>query len=446
STSNFRLNFIYNLGYVEIGKAPEVLDAGNTGNTGNMNDTNNTDNVENDEEVKKVRKPKRRIFHIPFIYFDFSRDTYDGFGGSSTNDRLNVRAEQTEGHYYYSAEYRMGDTSVSPAVHYLNLRATYDELYADRITRFSNYASGNLIKSAGNTTIAIYDQFAWSRQMGKGINDFVLLSGGGQYFNTNDKNNYVLNLGVTRNSIYSERLAYSFNVVGTYDPGQERSPASGTASGSLFYRPLDYVVISGQSSAGVSSDINSYSYSLGAQADRYFKGLMVNPGFLTSYAVSGKDTERGSKIYLNLATSLGSRFSLSAQNTYFMRDLVRDAVSSSSKELSLQVSLSAKLSRYLVTAYVAYGNLVSSLKTSSMIAGTSVETNWSGRVFLNMRGYAQKSDNNPVFMFLTTNLGFNWRQVAASLEYSHSRYSSTTDNRLYVRMTRSFYTVVRPFF
>ncbi len=423
---------------------------------GSQSNTRNSGNSNNG-------KKKSSWITLPNLYLDFNRYEYTTQANKNVHDRLDLRAEAFSEHADYSAEYlyykNTFNGEMNAKTHYLELQANYHQYWKETSTRLD---SANILyfeKTLDTKTVSFIDRTSWVKNFGLDLRDSLAINGGGRYRDNESTKEYALDLNATYGKFFSERLITTTTAGADYFKNDDDTKVGELAQFNMQYRLSNMFTFTGQASAGNREDGTFYGFNVGLLSR---KMISINPAYEYRHDDFGSEKTTANTVYLNLSAPLLRKMSFFSQNYYRIIDTTDNAAFSKEKRLSLQANIFWTVSRYTVSVGASHTQIsLSGGDASDILTGTvhggdakftltsvnaNVSTYLSRRITLNVYAYYQKEKDRGSLKSIAPVLTWQWRRVSLTARYIlNMRGNSQNDHRLFLRLTRQFDSILRPF-
>ncbi len=408
-------------------------------------------------------KKKFTWITLPNLYLDYNRYETTTESNKYVNDRLDFRAEAFREHIDLSAEYLYykntlnGD--VSSKTQYLEFQANYHRYWKEAAARLDSTNILYFEKTLDRKTVSFMDRTYWVKNFGLDLRDSAVVSGGGRYLDNEVNKEYALDLSASYGKFFSERFNTYTSAGADYFKNDDDTQVGEQAQFNMQYRLSNIFTLTGQANAGNRDDGTFYGFNVGLLSRKL---ISINPAYEYRHGDFESEKTTVNTVYLNLSAPLFRRMSFFSQNYYRIIDTTDNAASSKEKTLSLQANLFWTISRYTVTVGASHIRTThSGDETNDILTGivhrrdgkitiTSINANLSTYLSRGMMlivyAYYQKANDAPALKSVSPTLTWQWRQVTLTARYIfNSRGDSRNDHRLFLRLTRRFDSILRPF-
>jgi len=410
-------------------------------------------------------KKKFSWITLPNLYLDFDRYEFTTESNKNVHDRLDLRAEAFSEHTDYSAEYlyykNTFNGEMNDKTRYLEFQANYHQYWKETATRLDSTNILFFEDTLSQKIVSFLDRTSWIKNFGVDQRDSLSINGGGRYFDNETTKEYALDLNATYGKFFSERFITYTTAGADYLKNDDDTKIGELAQFNMQYRLSNVFTLTGQVNAGNSDDGTFYGFNVGLLSRKL---ISINPAYEYRQAdlESGKTTVN--TFYLNLSAPLLRRMNFFSQNYYRIIDTTENTAISKEKTLSLQANLFWTVTRYTISVGVAHTKTSLSGRASaeadfltgfvhsgdSKFTLTSVNANLStfltNRLTLNVYAYYQKEKDRGHLSSISPILTWQWRRVTLTARYIlNNRGDSQNDHRLYLRLTRQFDSILRPF-
>ncbi len=400
---------------------------------------------------------------LPNLYLDYNRYETTTESNKYVNDRLDLRAEAFREHMDLSAEYLYykntlnGD--VSAKTQYLEFQANYHQYWKETATRLDSTNILYFEKTLDRKTVSFMDRTYWVKNFGLDLRDSAVVSGGGRYFDNETNKEYGLDLSASYGKFFSERFNTYTTAGADYLKNDEDTQVGEQAQFNMQYRLSNIFTLTGQANAGNRDDGTFYGFNVGLLSRKL---ISINPAYEYRHGDFESEKTTVNTFYLNLSAPLFRRMSFFSQNYYRIIDTTDNAASSKEKTLNLQGNLYWTISRYTISVGASHirttfsGDETGDILTGTVHRGdgkitlTTINANLSTYLargtMLNVYAYYQKEKDAPALKSISPTLTWQWRQITLTARYIfNSRGDSRNDHRLFLRLTRRFDSIFRPF-
>jgi hypothetical protein len=449
TSQNYGISMSYQLSGLKELNVRSAPDANNKQNTGQNNG----------QQVSK--QPWYVLLARPDFYFDYDRHEGRNSVGTTTYDRLDLRADARSEHLDYFAEYRYEKSNfetIPSKTQLLEFQVNFHRYWKESSTRLESYNTLFFEKRGTEDTVSFFDQTSFVKNMGPDLRDSVVINGGGRYFSRNNSTEYGLNLDAGYNKFFSERFSNSALGILTYISTETERRHAGTVKDIFQYNFSNYLSVIGQTTAGRAD--NGSVYGLGISFP-FRARFAITPGYDFYYASDTDDEKRKLKINtfsLDLAGPLLRNMSFSSQNYYRITDIDEGISSSKNKTLSLMANVFWLIERFNFSVGATYldttvgerfGTGISHLPEAKRTYTTIYANAYAyltRQLLLNVMVYYQKEKQGGATTSITPLLTWQWRRVSASAQYTlNIRENSETDHRIFLRVTRQLGSTLKPF-
>lgn len=428
---------------------------------------------------------------FPTFYLDYDRYRYSFHGEGTNSDHLDLRAATFGPAGLYTAEYNSYSNGGSGYGGYktLDLRADIRKADQQKGTRLRVYNRLYYIDYGGSSTLDLSDLTRWSKQLGVNPLDLLTLFGTGDYTKSDGGQSYNL----TASGIYGKALTPSLRNTVTASLGFGRSVTGPVyavfAEDDPAYTLSRTFTVTNRFFGGATELGANYGAGLGLTANTYFINLAAD------YVYSSLALDEGRKdthwVDLTLTGRLAGALTFSSRNSCHISRW-SDSMTLKEKGCNLRADIYWNVSRFFInfgatelylsqkgevvlegngispnpldgvdgTGNGVAGPTLSDLSTGGIVTGVPVMRVTS--VYANVSAPLARTVSSTLLSTYTKDsLGetvidihpmINWyfRQVFLTAEYEMIRTSGgsfpATVHRVFLRLTRSFSSLLRPFF
>ncbi len=391
----------------------------------------------------------KRGFTLPFptFYFDFNKLIFKTEENKSDNNHISLRAvtSNKSSHFMMSFNYNKYKTDIeSTSDSHFEFDSDFDLLRKrDKSLTMANRLDYN--KFEDRKLFSIVNVTSYTHKFGKKLRDYVKLQIAPRYLNRDpDGDNY----GVIWTGSYYKEFSPSLNNTLSasvdYEKDEQRDYHIETIANVIRYRISKKVHLSHTVSVGHDVTSNSYGTSIGI-------GLNIRYPMYFDYSYDHRAPYAGKRdIHRFTYTINGNflrRFRFTSRNDYTIVKQKGDEPYEE-KTLNLNLDVVTKLGRYNVgfggTHYRIENTTIERRIKNNV---TSLRLNLNTRPFRRANLYVSiiysfNNHNDRTLSFAPT-LTWYIRRVTFSAEYSYDKIMSDNSDRvhqrIYIRLTRSFY-------
>ncbi|MBI5675414.1 MAG: hypothetical protein HZC48_06255 [Nitrospirae bacterium] len=428
-----------------------------TEENGNKNGNNG-----NKGEPPAVEKEKPfDINRFPTFLLDYDKYTYESHNNNTNTDRFDLRAQSTGRNLGLRAEYSYYnyDTGAQSANNFQDIALSSEfHAYDDKAaTRLDILNSALLSDNDDLRSMDFRNRINWQQKLGKERRDLITLRGNGNYFISDDDENYEVGGSGSYWKFFSTKLKDDISIdisQGHTDKGAIYNIA---AANSLTYVLSKRFTTTNSLSVGQTELGSNIAAGLGLLANiRPVPVSMSAHYYFSSFALDEGRTDYH-RLQLIISGRLAKRVNFSSRNSYHISD-VGGSEPFRERGYDLRADLYWNISKFSINAGASDTSTertgdsgadipdTGALRTTSLYSNISVYL--SRRMFLTLSSSYTTDSTGKSITDINPVLSWHARQVTLTAEYemiNTSDPSPGTDHRVIVRLTRTFERQLRPF-
>lgn len=401
-------------------------------------------------EEQGEEKPQQEIVKsiplLPVIYLDYDHYNYTSSTSKTDSDRLNIRAEERRKNAEYRAEYNYtrygGDTKFK--TQYLDLEANYFFYEKEANKKFEIRNRLFLTDYNDTKSLNFTNTTLWFKNLGPTLKDSLGMVGGGQYYRSEDNQNYNINATATYTKyLLGESLRNVSVANALVGQTQDETIYNLGLVEDITYNLSRIFVLNTR--AGVGQNELGTNFMIGAGFSTR-TAFYIAPFYDYSSTATSEGRNNSHTFTLNMGARLARNLNFISTNTYKITSVSGDEPYKEDT-LTMRGDLYWYISRFSINLGASYQAFKKrngeEVDTGTTAIYSNISTFLMRRMFLNLRTIYETSKNGEKTVTFFPSLNWYIRLLTVSAEYEMKKTSggelkNRTDHRIYLRLTRVF--------